>query len=45
MADAAGVAPGGKPDGLRIEQATVWWVKGCEFARDVTVMAPHDQDG
>ena len=38
------VWPPGKPDGLRIEQATVWWVKGCEFALDINVVAPHDQE-
>lgn len=34
--------PQGKGGPIRIQQATVLWVKGCEFALDVPELAPED---
>jgi hypothetical protein len=34
--------PQDKPGRIRVEQATVLWVKGCEFALDVAVLDPED---
>jgi hypothetical protein len=35
--------PQDKPGHIRVEQATVLWVKGCEFALDVPELAPDDR--
>lgn len=35
--------PQDKPERIRVEQATVLWVKGCEFALDVPELAPDDR--
>lgn len=34
--------PPDKPEQVRVEQANVLWVNGCEFAVDVPEMAPND---
>jgi hypothetical protein len=38
------VWPQSKPDGLRIEQATVLWVKDGEFALEVNRIGPPDRE-